>query len=113
MKSLSRFVRLVSSDKLTILMPLIMTLGKDSSSIVRSNVTSVLCNVVSLVPKDQAYQKLLPLISDMMKDDNQDVRQGAIRAISKFGESVGHDILNSILPLLKVAAEDPKWRVRN
>lgn len=75
-KSLSRFVKLVSADKLSILMPLIMTLGKDSSSIVRSNVTSVLCNVVSLVPRDQAYQKLLPLISDMMKDDNQDVRQG-------------------------------------
>lgn len=75
-KSLSRFVRLVSADKLSILMPLILTLGKDNSSIVRSNVTSVLCNVVSLVPKDQAYQKLLPLISDMMKDDNQDVRQG-------------------------------------
>jgi len=28
------------------------------------------------VAKDLAYQKLLPLIGDMMKDDNQEVRQG-------------------------------------
>jgi hypothetical protein len=75
-KSLSKFVKLVSPDKLSILMPLIMALTKDPSPIVRSSVTSVMCNIVAIVPKDLAYQKLLPSINDLMKDDNQDVRQG-------------------------------------
>jgi serine/threonine-protein phosphatase 2A regulatory subunit A len=34
-KSLSRFVKIISADKLTILIPLIMTLGKDPYSSVR------------------------------------------------------------------------------
>jgi hypothetical protein len=38
----------------------------------------------------------------------------AIRAVTKFGEVVGHEILQTILPQLKVAViEDPKWRVRS
>lgn len=41
-----------------------------------AQITNVLGNIVGLVPKDLAYQKLLPLINEMMKDDNQDVRQG-------------------------------------
>lgn len=75
-KSLAKFVKLVSPDKLNILLPLIITLGKDPSSLVRSNLTAVLSNITGIIPKDQAYQRLLPLISDMMKDDNQDARQG-------------------------------------
>jgi hypothetical protein len=38
----------------------------------------------------------------------------AIRAVTRFGEVVGHEILQTILPQLKVAViEDPKWRVRS
>lgn len=75
---------------------------------------------MGLVPKDLAYQKLLPLIGDMMKDDNQEVRQGyypincrAIRAVCKFGEAIGTEVINTISPYLKSASEDPKWRVRS
>lgn len=41
-----------------------------------AQITNVLGSIVGLVPKDLAYQKLLPLIGDLMKDDNQEVRQG-------------------------------------
>jgi len=75
-KSLSKFVKLISADKLTILMPLILSLAKDPSAIVRSSVTSVMANIAGIVPKDLAYQKLLPSINELMRDDNQDVRQG-------------------------------------
>jgi hypothetical protein len=33
-----------------------------------AQITNVLGNIVGLVQKDMAYQKLLPLIGDMMKD---------------------------------------------
>lgn len=69
-------MKLISADKLSILMPLILILSKDPSSIVRSSVTSVMANIVGIVPKDLAYQKLLPSINELMRDDNQEVRQG-------------------------------------
>ncbi len=72
-------MKLISPDKLNILIPLITTLGKDNSPIVRckknyiilANLTSVLGNIVGIISKDLAYQKILPLITDLMKDDNQ------------------------------------------
>ena len=71
-----KIVKLISSDKLSILMLLILSLAKDPSAIVRSSVTSVMANIAGIVPKDLAYQKLLPSINELMRDDNQDVRQG-------------------------------------
>ena len=41
------------------------------------------------------------------------IPHSAIRAISKFGEVVGFEILQSIVPQLKISIEDPKWRVRS
>jgi hypothetical protein len=41
------------------------------------------------------------LIVELSKDDNQDVRQGALQATTKCGQHLGTDIVNSILPIFK------------
>jgi len=68
--------------------------------------------MVGAISKDQAYQNVLPLIKDLMKDDNQEVRKGGIEASVKFIEVMGADTINAIYPSLKASSEDPKWRVR-
>ena len=68
--------------------------------------------MVGAISKDQAYQNVLPLIKDLMKDDNQEVRKGGIDAAVKFIEVLGADTVNSLYPSLKTVSEDGKWRVR-
>lgn len=68
--------------------------------------------MIGSISKDHAYQNVLPLIKDLMKDDNQDVRKGGIEAAVKFIEQMGADTVSSLYPSLKTASEDPKWRVR-
>lgn len=111
-KSLSKFVKIVSPDKLSLLVPIILTLGKDVYPNVRTQITNVIGNIIASVPKDLVYQKLLPLVVELSKDDNQDVRQGSLQAAARCGEILGLEVVNSILPILKAGTEDVKWRVR-
>jgi hypothetical protein len=71
------------------LLPQIVALGKDSMAIVRANVGIILKNTIQAVSKDQAYQSVQPLIKELMKDDNQEVRKGGIEAATKFIEVLG------------------------
>lgn len=68
--------------------------------------------MVGSISKDQAYQNVQPLIKELMKDDNQEVRKGGIEAAVKFIEVMGADTINSLYPSLKACSEDTKWRVR-
>lgn len=68
--------------------------------------------MVGCISKDQAYQNVQPLIKELMKDDNQEVRKGGIEAAVKFIEVMGADTVNSLYPSLKTCSEDLKWRVR-
>ena len=68
--------------------------------------------MIKSIPKDQLYQTVQPLIKELLKDENQEVRKGGIQAATKFLESVGVDSINPIIAALKPLMEDPKWRVR-
>jgi hypothetical protein len=39
-------------------------------------VGGILKNMLQSISKDQCYQMIQPLIKDLMKDDNQEVRKG-------------------------------------
>lgn len=111
-KSMSSFVQIVSQDKISVLVHQVVALGKDSLSIVRANVGPVLKNMMPGVSKDQAYQNIQPLIKDLMKDEQQEVRKGGIDAGTKFVEVLGPETMSSLYPSFKACSEDAKWRVR-
>ena len=111
-KALSGFIKIVSPEKVSYLLPQVTALGKDPLSSVRSHVGGILTNMIQSISKDQAYQNVLPLIKELMKDDSQEVRKGSIDAAAKFIEVLGNDTINSLYPNLKTASEDTKWRVR-
>lgn len=68
--------------------------------------------MIKSIPKDQLYQTVQPLIKDLLKDQNQEVRKGGILAATKFMESVGIDSVSSMVAALKPLLQDNKWRVR-
>ena len=68
--------------------------------------------MIKYIPKDQLYQTVQPLIKELLKDENQEVRKGGIQAATKLIESAGADSVNSMISALKPMVEDNKWRVR-
>ncbi|CAM6002361.1 unnamed protein product [Sphagnum balticum] len=100
-KSLSNFIKIVAPEKIGHLLPQVIGLGKDGLAVVRANVGLIIKNMIQSVSKDQAYQSVQPLIKDLMKDDNQEVRKGGIQAAVKFLEVLGAETVNSLYPNLK------------
>ena len=68
--------------------------------------------MIRFISKDQAYQTIQPLIKDLLKDENQEVRKGAVNAAMKFIEVLGVDSINAFHGSFKQCLEDTKWRVR-
>jgi serine/threonine-protein phosphatase 2A regulatory subunit A len=111
-RSLVKFVKIVSSEKLNILLNHIANLCKDTMAQVRYGAADVIINVAGIVPKDVAV-KLLPCLMAMISDDNQEVRQRGIHGACKFAEIQGIESISSIIQVFsRQMVEDKKWRVR-
>lgn len=57
--------------------------------------------MIKFIAKDQLYQTVQPLIKDLLKDENQEVRKGGIQAATKFIEAAGADSVGSMIASLK------------
>ncbi|EGR34046.1 protein phosphatase 2 regulatory subunit A, alpha isoform, putative [Ichthyophthirius multifiliis] len=111
-QSLTKFLKILSPEKLVIIIPHLQYLAKDSVFQVRAGVTEVVYLMINILPKDTIVQKLLPLIIELFDDESKEVRQGATKAVSKYVEVIGVDALKTAIPLFKKTIEDNKWRVR-
>lgn len=88
-QSLSKFIRVLSPEKLVIIVPHLQYLAKDSVAAVRQGVTEVITIMVTLLPKEHSVSKLLPHIIELFDDENKEVRQGITKAACKFVEVTG------------------------
>lgn len=111
-KSLDEFIKIVSPEKMSVLVQQVVALGKDPLSIVRFHSSNVLSTMIKYISKDQVYQTIQPLIKELLKDESQEVRKGGILAATKFIEAMGIDSIPSIHGSLKQILDDNKWRVR-
>ena len=75
-KSLDNFVKIVSPERMSVLVGHVVQLGKDPLGIVRcmnfiyilAHTGVVLSAMIKYIPKDQLYQTVQPLIKDLLKD---------------------------------------------
>lgn len=61
-KSLDNFIKIVSPERMSVLINQVVALGKDPLGIVRCHTGIVLSTMIRYVPKDQLYQMVQPLI---------------------------------------------------
>ncbi|CAK61709.1 unnamed protein product (macronuclear) [Paramecium tetraurelia] len=111
-KSLARFIKFVSPEKLNLIVPLLQLLAKDPFSQVKQNACEVIGQIASLLPKEYSQSKLQQYLIELMADDNQDVRRNAAKSAGQFAAAIGPEALNQFVPFLKKCMDDPKWRVR-
>jgi serine/threonine-protein phosphatase 2A regulatory subunit A len=96
--------------------PSLEGLSQDSAQEVRLEFSLIVGQLVSIMGgknKDAAIQLLLPVIEDLCKDDDHQVRNNVVLSIDKISNVVPADQLSDkLLPTLLSLAQDPKWRVR-
>jgi serine/threonine-protein phosphatase 2A regulatory subunit A len=62
--------------------------------------------------KESATKVVIPLLKQLAKDENYEVRASIITEIDKLAEYVDPSALSSVFPLLVELSKDAKWRVR-
>ncbi len=66
-----------------------------------------------IIGKDYSVQKIQPILMDLIKDENSDVRLNVCQGMIKLAPVVGSDLLNStFLTTLSNMTKDAQWRVR-
>eukprot|EP01015_Nassula_variabilis_P028291 TRINITY_DN5896_c0_g1_i1.p1 TRINITY_DN5896_c0_g1~~TRINITY_DN5896_c0_g1_i1.p1 ORF type:complete len:389 (+),score=60.61 TRINITY_DN5896_c0_g1_i1:68-1234(+) len=110
-ESLSNFINMISPDKLSILLPSIQALSKDSFLQVRSSVGHVMASLISISNKD-VITKLIPNLFDLLDDEDPNVKVSGLKASAKFAQVASPDFVSNLLPHIRTAFSSSKWRVR-
>lgn len=93
-RSLAKFIKFVTPERLNIIVPLLQGLAKDAFPQVKSNVCEVIGHIASLLPKEYSQSKLSTYLIELLTDENTDVRKNAAAAAGMFAAAVGNEAIN-------------------
>ena len=112
--SLSQSLANLSTEKIcNIILPTLESSHVDAQKQFKAGVALALCEMSSIVGKDISKLKIMPILSQFLKDDASEVRLNVVSNMSKIGAVVGSDLLSEdILAVLDKLINDPQWRVR-
>lgn len=111
-KSLAHLVKYISPEKMHTFIPQIQQLAKDNFAIVRAGVSETIGIFANIVGSNVSTQKFLPLILELLSDENHDVKIGAIQSSVKYAQVVGLESIANLSSHYKTLLLDQKWRVR-
>lgn len=53
------------------------------------------CEMAEIIGKDYTSQKVLPILMELLKDDNSEVKLNVVRGLVKIAKVIGVDLLSS------------------
>ena len=89
------------------------TLKSDSLSYVRSSLASTILSMAPKIGEKKTNEFIFPIFSDLIKDENHDIRMTIIKNLDKLNEVVKVDaFVQGIIPSLVEISDNNNWRVR-
>jgi serine/threonine-protein phosphatase 2A regulatory subunit A len=69
--------------------------------------------MAQIIGKDYTTQRVLPILMELLKDDNSEVKLNVVSGMVKIANVVGVELLNTqLLTTLSNMTKDGQWRVR-
>lgn len=97
----------------TLLVPHVDALAEDASEQVRALLALELAGLAPILGEQATLQHLLPIYTQMLKDEFPEVRLNIISKLNVVNEVIGLLRLSlELLPSIKQLADDKQWRVR-
>lgn len=83
------------------MLPTIQSLYEDASVHFKADLASGLCEMSKYVGKEVTISKLMPILLDLIKDEDFEVRLNCTKGLIKLADIIGQDLLSdSILTSL-------------
>lgn len=112
--SMTLCLKNLSTEKIcNLLLPTLQNSYAESPTAFKSGVASAICEMAPMVGKDYTQQKIQPILMDLIKDENADVRMNVVSGLVKVASVIGAEVLNpQFLTTLSNMTKDAQWRVR-
>jgi len=69
--------------------------------------------MAQIIGKETTQSKILPILLDLLKDENSEVKLNVVSGMVKIANVVGQDLLTTtLLQSLSSMTKDGQWRVR-
>ena len=95
------------------MLPTLQNSYAEQSAPFKSGLASSLCDMASIIGKDFTQSKVTPILMELLKDDNSDVKLNVVQGLTKIAKVVGQDLLtSSLIATLTNMTKDGQWRVR-
>jgi len=67
-----------------------------------------------IIGKEHTNSKVLPVLLELLKEDNSEVKLNVVEGLFTIARVIGHDLLNhpSLFVTLSSMTKDGQWRVR-
>jgi len=76
-------------------------------------VALALCEMSPIVGKYYSLTKVMPILTELLKDENSEVRLNVVQNLVKLADVIGQDLLSpSFCQILSGMTKDAQWRVR-
>ena len=75
------------------MLPTIQNAYADAQTSFKGGVAIALCEMAHIVGKDYTLQKIIPILMDLIKDENADVRLNVAAGIIKIAPVIGVELL--------------------
>jgi serine/threonine-protein phosphatase 2A regulatory subunit A len=117
-KSLKKFVLLLSLEKIQSILAYLQTLAKDAVSLVRTGVCEVLIEILKMnlepLGKEVTKVRIQPIITELINDKDIEVKIEALKLLPFWAKWVNTYVLDLISSgTFALAFESPNWRIRH
>ena len=72
-----------------------------------------LSEMAHIIGKDYTNGKIMPILMDLLKDDNSEVKMNVCNGLQKVAQVIGPDVLSAnFITTLTTMTKEAQWRVR-
>lgn len=111
--SIEKCIQIISMEKITNLMlPTLQNAYPDGTAQFKAGTATAISAISECVGKDMTIQKICPILLELLKEDNSEVKLCVVEGLMKVAKIVGLDNLQNIISILVNMTKEGQWRVR-
>jgi hypothetical protein len=112
--SLSACLKNLATEKIcNFILPALTKTYSDSSFLFKAGTALALCEMAPLIGKDYTQQRIIPVMQELLKVENSEVRINCIQNYYKIADVLGTDLISpTFLTTITSMTKEEKWRVR-
>jgi serine/threonine-protein phosphatase 2A regulatory subunit A len=112
-KVIESCLKLKDPIDLTVILPLFESLKVDSAQYVRAALAQIIGPVAEAIGREKTTEKLLMIITDLLKDEFQEVRLNVVSHAGLICKVMSVDgMVHGLLHAIQLLVQDNHWRIR-